>query len=262
MSHKYGQVFLKDPNIVRKILETAAVKPEDAVLEIGCGDGAMSLPLAALCRALTIVEIDPIWHQHVQDLLADTKHVTVIESDVLECKLEALTQDPVKVVANIPYYISAKLVQWMIANLALVSSATLMVQKEFGEKLLAKPDTKTYTSLTVFTSYYFEVKKNFLVSKKCFRPIPDVDSMVITLTPRKTPLFEVDADLFFTIIRAGFWGRRKPLKSALKKNPYLPMPGVDSLPFFEAFPNIRAESLDLGMFFRLYGEIKVSAHSG
>ena len=249
MSHKLGQVFLKDKNIVSKILEYSAIVPEDDIVEIGCGDGDLSLDLSEMGKTLTIYEIDKLCVENTMQYLGERPNVTYILGDVLEQKMSL---KKAKIIANIPYYISAKIVKWVIAQRECVESATLMFQKEFAQKLFASPGEKIYTSLSVYVSYYLDVEWGFNVSRNSFSPRPKVDSAVIKLIPKQAP-FEVNEDQFFNMVRSSFWGRRKKLLTALKNSPYIQLaPEFSQDPHIGPFQNIRGEILSLEKFHQLY----------
>lgn len=256
MGHRYGQVFLKDQNIIRKTLDAAAVTKKDTIVEIGCGEGWFSYHLAERCKSLNIFEIDPQWVAVTQERLSGSKNVQIFLGDVLEDGLKSVKAKSFHIVANLPYYISAPLIKLFIENRARLKSATVMVQDEFAQKLVASPGSKLYTSFTLYTQFYLQIKSLFKVSRNCFRPIPKVDSRVIQIIPNKTFL-DVDEALFFTLIRAAFWGRRKMLITSLAKNPYIRFkPEFKTIPFLKEHPQVRGEMLSMADYYCLYNEIK------
>lgn len=256
MSHKLGQVFLHDKNILNKIIVSASIGPKDFVVEIGCGHGVMTEVLAQKAAHLTVVEIDESCILKTQETIGYHDHITYIHSDVLETKFSKVDADKFLVVANIPYYISAKILKLLIEERLRVTSAIIMVQKEFAKKLIAKPGDKDYTSLSVHVGFYFEVVELFGVSRTCFSPVPDVDSSVIQLSP-KSQCLDVQEDAFFAMVRTGFWGRRKPLVSALAKGPYLKLDKTfKQCAFFLNHKDVRGEVLNLDQFYELYQELK------
>ncbi|MEK7299131.1 MAG: 16S rRNA (adenine(1518)-N(6)/adenine(1519)-N(6))-dimethyltransferase RsmA [Candidatus Margulisiibacteriota bacterium] len=261
MGHHLGQVFIKDKNIIDKIVRESEVLPTDHVLEIGCGEGWFSLAMAEKCRHLTLVELDPECLAITQNRLKDRNNVTFVKADILTIDMSGWMDRPNRVIANIPYYISAAIVEWLVTNRAYLDRNVLMVQKEFAQKLTAVPGTKALTSLTYFTHYFFEVKLLFHVSRNVFRPVPAVDSSVVSLTRRSNLPFEVDADRFFAFIRSAMWARRKTLLNNLVNNPYHPYPrSVGALPFLQQNPNRRADTLTLADFYQLYQEIAEGQH--
>ena len=242
---------------MHKIVDAATLSPTDQVIEIGCGEGWMSFELAQKCGALAIMELDPYFLQMTQDRLAEFTHVQYFPGDALKTTLAPIPFERFKMVANIPYQISAPLTKLLIASRERLIEAVLLVQLEFAKKLVAKPGSDGYTSLSLYTQFYLETDFLFPVSRKCFRPIPKVDSAVIRLKPRASAPFNVDEDLFFQMIRSAFWGRRKTLMNSLSKNPFLRLdPAFKQSPFFIKNPNIRGETLDLEGFHALFLEIK------
>tara|TARA_A100001015_G_scaffold225132_1_gene254055 strand:- start:10428 stop:11219 length:792 start_codon:yes stop_codon:yes gene_type:complete len=257
MPHKLGQVFLIDNNIISKIVNSELLNKDENIVEIGCGDGAMSLPLAKKVRHLTIVELDQKCIDATQITCQSQDNITYIHQDILKTNLSELYPKPYFIIANIPYYLSAKLIQQLVVHRTQVKRATLMVQKEFATKLTANTGKKDHTSLTLYTQFYFTVKSLFDVSKTCFKPIPKIDSTVIQLTPRSSPLFEVNEERFFKLINSAFWGRRKQLISALKKSPFISLKkGFESCDFFNKNKLVRGETLDLTSFYEMYKELE------
>lgn len=242
--HKLGQVFLKDPNIIQNIIQNIDDK-DLPILEIGCGKGILTKELIKLTKQLTVVELDDKWLSYTQQIVPNA---TFIHQDIL--KLDPTTLPyPMKIIANIPYYLSAKFIKWIIQYSHVFSQNIIMVQKEFSEKLTAKENHEFYTPLSIYSQFYLVIEPLFKVSKHCFSPTPKVDSAVIRITPRKKPLFDVDETLFFKIVRSTFWGKRKPIQSALKKSPYLEKP-ILSVP--DQFGKLRGENLSIAEFYELY----------
>lgn len=255
MPHKLGQVFLKDYNAIQKLIRLSDLKPEDTVVEIGCGDGDLTQEIASRVKHVYVIEIDSTCIENTQARLKDYENVNYILSDVLKTKLNDLNLKGVKIVANVPYYISAKIVKWIIDNRFNIEMAQLMFQKEFSEKLTAKKNTKSYTSLTLYTQYFFDVSQVFIVPKTCFKPIPKVDSSVVKFFPKEGQVKIENA--FFNMIRAGFHNRRKLFINSLKKNPFIKLDkSFLEIPFFADNLNCRAETMDISDFKVLYEQIK------
>jgi 16S rRNA (adenine1518-N6/adenine1519-N6)-dimethyltransferase len=254
MSHKYGQVFLTDHNILRKICTVSGIEAQDVAVEIGCGDGILSAALYKMAASLTIIEIDPVCIASTQDLLGEPEGLTYVLHDVLTYDFAGL--EKFKVVANIPYYISAKIVKKFISLGTRLEQACIMVQKEFAQKLTAKAGEKVYTSLTVFSQYFFKVEYCFSVSKNSFKPIPKVDSAVLVLRP--TGRNDIDnLDAFFSVVRSVFWARRKPAVSALAKSPYVDLDkDFKNEDFVNSLGKRRGETFTMDEFIELYGCIK------
>jgi 16S rRNA (adenine1518-N6/adenine1519-N6)-dimethyltransferase len=209
-----GQNFLTDPNIIRKIVASLDLRPDDAVVEIGPGPGALTAVLAEACR-LTALEVD---HRAVEQLRERFgEQVDVREADVLKVDARALASErrgPIRVVGNIPYYITSEILFWVIDQRDVIRDATLMMQEEVADRLIAVPRTKAYGILSVFTQHYAVPQKLFDVSRNCFYPRPDVDSTVVRLDLRhEAPA--VDDVLFRTIVRGTFGKRRKTIRNGL-----------------------------------------------
>jgi len=262
---RLGQVFLHDRNILRKIIDSADLDPSDTVIEIGCGDGILSVALAERCKHLHIVEFDAYYLDKTRSLLEGKDNVSFHHCDALKFDfLEALRHrsmtegtegeiTPFKMVANIPYQISAKLLQKAVDFSHHCTGLSLLVQKEFALKCVGVPGTKAYTSLAVYLQFHFDIKLAFGVGRNCFYPVPEVDSAVITLTPR-TPLpYTVNAS-YFDLVRGAFWGRRKTLKRCLIENPYLSFEKttLEQCPFLIDNPLIRGETMSIDDFYQLY----------
>lgn len=189
------------------------------VVEIGCGDGILTQALSYECPNLTVIEIDSHCIERTQQQCSNLEHVQWIHQDVLTVDPTRLN-GPLTVVANIPYYLSAKLIQWFARYKTCFDSITIMIQAEFADKCLADVGVKSYTSLSVFSQRHFTMKKCFDVSRTCFKPVPKVDSTVIKLQPKVINLPVPDRD-FDRLVNACFWGKRKKLSTALNKNPYI-----------------------------------------
>ena len=257
-SKRLGQVFLKDRNILDKILASAKLQPTDVVVEIGCGEGWLSAALAKTCATLYIFEIDPRFLAITKDRLSAYSHVVYCEGDVIKNTFLPISSPLFKVVANIPYQISAPITKLLINATTQLSVAVVMVQKEFAQKLIALPNTRLYTSFSLYCQYHLQIRLLFHVSKTCFRPIPKVDSSVIEIIPRTSkPLPVEEEDVFFSMVRSAFWARRKTLFNCLKHSPYLtldPLFGQDT--DMAPFLTRRGETLGLSEFLCLYHILK------
>ncbi len=239
--------------MLHRILKASQITSDDHVVEIGCGEGFLSLLLAQNSHRFSIFEIDPHFLEMTQQRLSEYPHVQFHLGDVLSQSFLDVESPTFKVVANIPYYISAPIIKQLITHRNRIESATLMVQDEFAQKLAAKPGSSLYTSLAVYSHFYAETSYLFKVSKTCFRPVPKVDSAVISWTPRKTPLFEVNEALFFKLVRSLFWGRRKTISRCLTDSPYVSLsPSFKQDPAFAPFAPLRGETLDISQFYAVY----------
>ncbi|MFC1771551.1 16S rRNA (adenine(1518)-N(6)/adenine(1519)-N(6))-dimethyltransferase RsmA [Candidatus Margulisiibacteriota bacterium] len=242
--------------IIHKIILTSCLSKKDVVVEIGCGEAWLSKAIIDIVNTLYVYEIDPKFMEIAHERLHGYDNVTYVLGDVLKTGFHRIKEDNYKIIANIPYYISAKIIKLIIENRNSISKAVIMVQKEFADKLCAKPGSKVYTSFTLYSHFYLEAKQLFKVSKSCFRPVPKVDSCVVEFVPRKEALFKVEEDVFFSIIRSAFSTRRKKLINCLAKSPYLELkPGFKDIAFFENNELVRGEELGLKEFYELYTQL-------
>ena len=224
---KFGQNFLIDEHVLEKIISAAGIGPDDFVVEIGPGIGTMTQYLAHAARGVAAVEIDKALIPILQDTLSAYDNVTVINEDVLKVDLKELAEKmnegrPVKVVANLPYYITTPIIMSLFESHVPVESITVMVQKEVAERMQAGPGTKDYGALSLAVQYYAEPYIVANVPPNCFMPRPNVGSAVIRLQVHKNPDIRVkDESLMFRIIRASFNQRRKTLQNSLSHDPQL-----------------------------------------
>lgn len=261
-----GQNFLTEPNILRKIVATAAIDDQTNVIEVGPGIGALTEQLAKHARQVLAFEIDDRLIPVLQDTLAPYSNIQVIHQDVLQADLstmirEAFTDErPIKVVANLPYYITTPIMMHFLESQAPIQEMVVMMQKEVADRISAVPGTKAYGSLSIAVQYYMEAELAFIVPKTVFVPQPNVDSAILKLTRRATPAVEVtDEKEFFKLTKAAFQLRRKTLWNNLQ-NSY----GKDektkewlkaSLAASEIDPTRRGETLSLAEFARLSNEM-------
>lgn len=224
---KFGQNFLIDEHVLEKIISAAGIGPDDFVVEIGPGIGTMTQYLAHAARGVAAVEIDKALIPILQDTLSAYDNVTVINEDVLKVDLKELAEKmnegrPVKVVANLPYYITTPIIMGLFESHVPVESITVMVQKEVAERMQAGPGTKDYGALSLAVQYYAKPYIVANVPPNCFMPRPNVGSAVIRLQVHKNPDIRVkDESLMFRIIRASFNQRRKTLQNSLSHDPQL-----------------------------------------
>lgn len=218
---KFGQNFLIDSNILNKIVQSAEVTKEDCVLEIGPGIGTMTQYLAEAAREVVAVEIDKNLIPILKDTLSAYDNVTVINEDILKVDLNQIVQDknggrPIKVVANLPYYITTPIIMGLFENHVPLKSITIMVQKEVADRMQVGPGTKDYGALSLAVQYYAKPEIITRVPASCFMPRPNVDSTVIRLERYEEPPVSVkDEKYLFAVIRASFNQRRKTLANGL-----------------------------------------------
>lgn len=221
----FGQNFLTDLNVLNGIVQAAHITKEDNVIEIGPGIGALTEPLAKAAGEVIALEIDTDLLPVLDDVLSPYDNVKVINQDVLKANLPDLIQTefsdptkPIKVVANLPYYITSPILMNLLASQVNWDAICVMMQKEVADRLTAKPGTKAYGSLTLAIEYQMKAKTAFGVNRRSFVPAPNVDSAIVVLTPRKQPLAvePFDKKRLFSLIRGCFAHRRKSLWNNLK----------------------------------------------
>lgn len=218
---RFGQNFLIDAHILDKIVTGAGVSKEDCVLEIGPGIGTMTQYLAERAGKVVTVEIDKALIPILEDTLSSYDNVTVINDDILKVDINSIVEKyndnkPIKVVANLPYYITTPIIMGLFEAKVPIESITVMVQKEVAERMQVGPGTKDYGALSLAVQYYSSPEVIATVSPECFIPRPNVGSAVIRLVKHKEPRVETkDPEYMFKIIRAAFNQRRKTLANAL-----------------------------------------------
>lgn len=261
---KFGQNFLIDTHVLDKIIDASGVTEDDFVLEIGPGIGTMTQYLCERAREVVAVEIDKNLIPILSDTLKNYSNVTVINEDILKldiCKLaeEKNQGEPIKVVANLPYYITTPIIMGLFESHVPIDSITIMVQKEVAERMQEKPGSKEYGALSLAVQYYAKPEIVANVPPNCFMPRPNVGSAVIRLTRHEKPPVEVeDEKLMFRIIRASFNQRRKTLANGLNNSPEIHLPKEviqESIVSLGVPENIRGEALSLEQFAELSNEI-------
>ena len=224
---KFGQNFLIDSHVLDKIVSAAGITKDDFVLEIGPGIGTMTQYLAASARKVFAVEIDKALIPILEDTLKEFDNVQVINQDILKVDIKKLAEEhndgkPIKVVANLPYYITTPIIMGLFESEVPLDSITVMVQKEVADRMKVGPGTKDYGALSLAVQYYAEPYIVANVPPNCFMPRPKVGSAVIRLTRHEKPPVEVaDEKLMFRLIRASFNQRRKTLANGLNNSPEL-----------------------------------------
>ena len=218
---KYGQNFLIDTSVLERIIKAAQISTEDCVLEIGPGIGTMTQYLAETAGKVVAVEIDKALMPILEETLGPYENVTVLQGDILKVNIGELAEKyhkgkPLKVVANLPYYITTPIIMGLFEKKVPLDSITVMVQKEVAERMRAKPGTKDYGALSLAVQYYAVPQIVANVPPNCFMPRPAVGSAVVKLTCFEKPPVEVKSERFlFALIRAAFNQRRKMLINAL-----------------------------------------------
>lgn len=261
---KFGQNFLIDTHVLEKIIDAAGVTKDDFVLEIGPGIGTMTQYLAEAAREVVAVEIDTKLIPILQDTLKEYDNVTVLNEDILKVDIRKIAEEknggkPIKVVANLPYYITTPIIMGLFESEVPLDSITVMVQKEVADRMQEEPGSKDYGALSLAVQYYAEPYIVANVPPNCFMPRPKVGSAVIRLTSHKKPPVEVeDEKLLFRLIRASFNQRRKTLANGLKNSPELDVPKEVIMECIEELgrgASIRGEALSLEEFAALCNSI-------
>lgn len=257
---KFGQNFLIDTNVLDKIISSAEITKDDCVLEIGPGIGTMTQYLAESAREVVAVEIDKALIPILEDTLSAYDNVTVINEDILKVDINAIVQErnggrPIKVVANLPYYITTPIIMGLFEQHVPLKSITIMVQKEVADRMQVGPGTKDYGALSLAVQYYAEPKIVANVPPNCFIPRPNVGSAVIRLTRYEEPPVKVeDEHKMFALIRASFNQRRKTLVNGLGNAAGLSVTKDQVAAALEKMglsPTIRGEALTLEQFAEL-----------
>ncbi len=257
---KYGQNFLIDTRVLERIVEAAGITREDMVLEIGPGIGTMTQYLAESAREVVAVEIDNNLIPILGETLAAYDNVTVLNEDILKVDIAKLVEErnggkPIKVVANLPYYITTPIVMGLLESKVPLESITIMVQKEVADRMQEGPGSKDYGALSLAVQYYSKPEIVANVPANCFMPRPNVGSAVIRLTRYQEPLVAVkDEKYMFNLIRASFNQRRKTLANGLSHAPELGVSREDVVAVLQQMglsETIRGEALTLEQFAEL-----------
>lgn len=254
---KYGQNFLIDSNVLEKIMDAAEIGKDDCVVEIGPGIGTMTQYLAERAGEVVAVEIDKNLIPILTETLADYKNVSIINEDILKVDLNRIVEEknggrPVKIVANLPYYITTPIIMGLFENHVPVKSITVMVQKEVADRMQVGPGTKDYGALSLAVQYYAKPEIVAIVPPNCFIPRPNVASAVIRLTCHEKKPVEVKNEKgMFALIRASFNQRRKTLANSLSNAQNLSLTReqvTEALESMQLSPTIRGEALTLEQF--------------
>ncbi len=215
-----GQNFLTDKNILKKIVEVSNIKDNSLLIEIGPGSGNLTKEIAKKASQVLCYEIDTRLEEILDHELLEFNNVDIIFDDFLKRDikndLKNYSYDNLYLVANLPYYITTPIITKVIESSLPFKQITIMIQKEVGERFVSKPNSKEYNSLTVYLNYYFDIKREFIVSRNAFIPKPNVDSIVISLHKKENQLYLKDKDLFNKLLRDSFKFKRKTIKNNLK----------------------------------------------
>ena len=268
---KFGQNFLIDPHVLDKIIEAAEVTKDDFVLEIGPGIGTMTQYLCEAARQVLAVEIDNNLIPILQETLSPYDNVEILHGDILKQDIHEIAEKyndkkPIKVVANLPYYITTPIIMGLLESHVPLANITVMVQKEVAERMQAEPGTKEYGALSLAVQYYAKPYLAANVPPNCFMPRPNVGSAVIRLDClNRVPIEVSDEKLMFRLIRASFNQRRKTLQNGLANSPELSFSKEEiksALEAMELSPTIRGEKLSLAQFAALADELKKIQQGG
>jgi 16S rRNA (adenine1518-N6/adenine1519-N6)-dimethyltransferase len=257
---KFGQNFLIDPHVLDKIIAAAQITDGDCVLEIGPGIGTMTQRLAESARHVIAVEIDKNLIPILEETLKEYHNITVINQDILKMDIPGLVDEynqgaPIKVVANLPYYITTPIIMGLFESQVPIDNLTVMVQKEVAQRMQAGPGSKDYGALSLAVQYYAQPYLAANVPPNCFIPRPGVGSAVIRLSRhRRAPAQTENPALMFRLIRASFNQRRKTLQNGLNNSPELSYSREVIAAAIESLglgPSVRGEALTLEQFARL-----------
>lgn len=215
-----GQNFLQDVNILSNIVKVADIKENSLVVEVGPGSGNLTKEIAKVATRVLCYEIDERLENILDDRLVEYNNIDIIFDDFLKrdivSDIEKYQYDNLYLIANLPYYITTPIIEKVINSNLPFKRLTVMIQKEVGERFNAKPGMREYNSLTVYLNYYFDLKKEFIVSRNCFIPKPNVDSIVISLIKKDSLLPLKNKEHFNTLLRDSFKFKRKTIKNNLK----------------------------------------------
>ncbi len=248
-----GQNFLIDKNVLKRIVDCVPLEGKSLVIEIGPGSGNLTKEIAMVATNVLCYEIDDRLETVLDDALVDFNNVEIIFDDFLKRDIKEdikeIDYDNLYLIANLPYYITTPIIEKIIASNLPFKYITVMVQKEVGDRFNAKPGTREYNSLTVYLNYYFNLKKEFIVSRNSFMPKPNVDSMIISLIKKDNLLYLKDKDKFNKLLKDAFKFKRKNIRNNLK-NYDLDKIG-DILKKYGYDLTVRAEELSLEIFVEL-----------
>ena len=255
---KFGQNFLKDINVVKRIVKTADISSDSLVIEVGPGGAIMTRELAEVSNNVLAYEIDTELQDELCKRLADVSNVDVLFQDFLTADLyndvSNYNYKHLYFVSNVPYYITTPILMKIINSGLKFDKIVMMVQKEVGDRFSTNPGCKEYGSITVLLNYFYDVKKEFFVSRKQFVPEPNVDSVILSFTEKKERLPLYDFDLFEKLVRDSFQYKRKNLRNNLRSYNLNVIENV--LNKYNLDLTVRAETLDVSIFVEIANELK------
>lgn len=267
---KFGQNFLIDTHVLEKIIDAAGITKEDCVLEIGPGIGTMTQYLSEHAHRVVAVEIDKSLIPILKETLNGYSNVTVINDDILKVDINKLVEEynngkPIKVVANLPYYITTPIIMGLFESSVPIRNITVMVQKEVADRMQVGPGSKEYGALSLAVQYYAKPYIVANVPPNCFIPRPNVGSAVIRLTRyEKPPVQADDPKMMFKLVRASFNQRRKTLLNGLNNSPEIPYTKEQigqAIEYLGVSPSVRGETLTLEQFARLSNYFTENGHN-
>ena len=250
---KFGQNFINDENILKKIVNSVEINKDTLVIEIGCGAGALTKQIKEKTNKFVGYEIDNSLKETLMkidnNIIFDDFLKRNIKEDIKNYEYKNLY-----IVSNLPYYITTPIITKIINDKIDVDKMVIMVQKEVGERFMAKPKTKEYNSLTIYLNYYFNIYKLFNVSRAVFTPVPNVDSVVMCLEKKEKPNNLENEEIFFKLVKDSFVQKRKTLKNNLKGYNFEEISKILKINGYE--DNVRAEYLPIEMFINISNSIK------
>lgn len=255
---KFGQNFLKDVNVVKRIVNCAGIDDDSLVIEVGPGGAIMTRELAAVSKNVLAYEIDTDLENELAKRLEDCDNVDVVFNDFLQSDIvddvSKYDYNHLYFVSNVPYYITTPILMKLVDSGLKFDKIVMMVQKEVGDRFSTQCGNKEYGSITVLLNYFYNVKKEFFVSRKQFVPEPNVDSVIVSFSERKDKPELIDFKFFEKLVRDSFQYKRKTLRNNLKNYDLNAIENV--LSKYELDLTVRAEALDVGIFVEIANELK------
>ena len=254
---KFGQNFLKNDQVIEKIVSICNITKKDLVIEVGPGGGILTKSLANLSKKVIAYEIDDELEDELVAKLREFSNINIIYKDFLKADIKADIQgieyDNLYFVSNVPYYITTPIINKLMESNVKFTKIVMMVQKEVADRLSAVPGNRNYGAITVLLNYYYNIKKEFFVSKNEFVPKPNVDSEVISLEEKKEKIYLKNRDYFNVLVRDSFQFKRKNIKNNLKK--YNLDKVLEILKKYDYDLSVRAEQLDYSIFVEIANEL-------